>query len=239
MAKSTKISAQPLQIDVNGMSIQDLMNLDVNTLNTRTLRAITTRLNSASNKRLNRINKSEFSTLPMIQEINKKGKFSNKGIPMNNRNAIYKNFMRAKSFLTPQGDGRKIGSTIKELQSFTSDVSGRLGVKYTELTEEEKKVFWNSYRRFVGKKIGSRTKRKYGSTQIQRDMMRVLNKKGFTEENQKKVENVSAYIRKKEKEDFFIKKYGLSEQDKSFLEGLDIDAFENKDIDQFIIKRKK
>lgn len=89
-------------MDVTGLSIQDILNMDADDLarmNKKDLKSITNRLVSASNKRIHRLEKSTLGQkAPAYESFKRYGKkvFSVKG---KNRNDTLKEFARAKRFL--------------------------------------------------------------------------------------------------------------------------------------------
>jgi len=72
-----------MKIDVTGLSIDDIMGMDwavINRMSETDLRAISSRLNSAANKRMKRIEKSGLSKYsPAYEHVKEKGNFSTKG----------------------------------------------------------------------------------------------------------------------------------------------------------------
>ena len=92
-------------IDVTGLSIRDIMNIDLdtfNSLNERELRAITSRLVSASNKRIRRLQEHGISS-PALQSLGSDVVFSTK-LPTDTStqqrvNKLRSEFARARNFL--------------------------------------------------------------------------------------------------------------------------------------------
>lgn len=100
MAKTDKT------IKVDGLSIDDIMDIDLDTFNKlgeRDLRAITSRLVSASNKRIRAINKRGLDS-PAIRSLGTRTAFSTKlpkGTDIKQRvNKLRQEFSRARKFLT-------------------------------------------------------------------------------------------------------------------------------------------
>ena len=99
MARKTKT------INVSGMSISDIMNIDIDTfnkMNERELRAVTSRLVSASNKRIRRLEKYGIKS-PAYQSLGTDTRFSTrlpKGTDARQRvNKLRQEFSSARSFL--------------------------------------------------------------------------------------------------------------------------------------------
>ena len=99
MARRTK------NINVSGMSISDIMNIDIETfnkMNERELRAVTSRLISASNKRIRRLEKYGIKS-PAYRSLGTDTRFSTKlpkGIDARQRvNKLRQEFSSARSFL--------------------------------------------------------------------------------------------------------------------------------------------
>lgn len=140
--KITKTKALP-KIKVAGLTIQNILKmtpLEINSLNTKDLKSVTSRLVSAANKRIRRLAKSsESDIIPAYQSIvkNRGGKpFSVKGKNINElRNEMKKihNFLNLKT------------STIRGWKSLKKDVSKRLGGDFE--SNDEAKKFWEVYRK--------------------------------------------------------------------------------------------
>ena len=114
---------------VSGLSIDDILNMDIdefNKLNLSDLRKITGRLVSAANKRLRRFVASGVST-PATREVQRSGgSFSTKNKPLN---ALRGEFARAKAFLsaktsTRQGYEKTAKTFLQQMQSYGVDISG-------------------------------------------------------------------------------------------------------------------
>lgn len=137
---------QKLNIDVKGLSINDIMNKDWNDLaklNLSDLKALTQRLVSASNKRLKRLEQSnigDYSTA--LQNKKKSGtRFSTKG---KNINELRKEFRRAKSFLKSKTS--TIKGTKKVINRMSKKISGSgLNEVGGFKSERTYKRFWNIY----------------------------------------------------------------------------------------------
>ena len=95
-------------MNVKGLKITDILDIDLDTfnrLNEKELRAITSRLVSASNKRIRRLQKHDINS-PAIQQLGKEKSFSTK-LPKETSkqqrvNSLRGEFARARSFLTSE-----------------------------------------------------------------------------------------------------------------------------------------
>lgn len=137
---------QKLNIDVKGLSINDIMNKDWNDLaklNLTDLKALTQRLVSASNKRIKRLESSNVGDYSSALQGRKKsgGRFSTKG---KNINDLRSEFRKAKTFLksktsTITGTRKVINTMSKKITGSGLDKVG--GFK----SERTYKRFWNLY----------------------------------------------------------------------------------------------
>ena len=123
-------------MNVKGLKITDILNIDLdsfNSLNESQLRALTSRLVSASNKRIRRLEKHDINS-PAIQGLGSNKSFSTKlkkTTPKNQRiNQLRSEFARIRTFLTSQT------STIKGFNKFVKDTRKRLA-KETGLSEKD------------------------------------------------------------------------------------------------------
>ena len=126
------MAKKPKTINVAGMSIKDIMDMDIETFNKLSesdLRAITSRLVSAGNKRIRRLQKAEINS-PALTSLGTKTRFSTK-LPKNvstsqKVNKLRQEFSRARQFLamkTSTISGAK--SYVKEIKSNISKSVGR------------------------------------------------------------------------------------------------------------------
>lgn len=113
-------------MNVKGLSIKDIMNIDLNTFNKLTekeLRQITSRLVSAGNKRIRRLAEHEINS-PAMQSLGNQKFFSiklEKNIGKQQRvNKLRSEFARARNFLTSET------STIKGYKEFTERTYERI-----------------------------------------------------------------------------------------------------------------
>lgn len=124
---------------VSGMSIQDIMNMDINTFNklsTSELRKVVGRLVSAGNKRLRSFEKAGESS-PSTRYVEKSGgKFSTKGKDLN---ALRAEYTRAKTFLQSKTGTRRGWKKVKK-----ETISGlkKYGV---EMNEDQFEGVWQAY----------------------------------------------------------------------------------------------
>lgn len=109
-------------IDVTGMSISDIMNIDIDTFNklgSQDLRRITSRLVSAGNKRIRSLEKKGIRS-PAYRSIGESGKFSVKMAKGMNQqqitNKLRQEYSRVRSFLS------KKTSTIRGYNEYVKDV---------------------------------------------------------------------------------------------------------------------
>lgn len=144
MAKGKK----PRTIEVTGLTVEDILDLDVNTLGEKDLRAVATRLVSASNKRIRRLAKAsggKFS--PAYARIEKMGRmFSVKGKDISGLRAEMaqmRSFMKLKT------------STVKGWKKVRKYISQRFGGR---ISDSQMNTFWTVYRKLeesMGGVIGS------------------------------------------------------------------------------------
>lgn len=146
---------KPSTIDVRGMSVQDILNIPYenwNSLGEADLRALTQRLNSVANKRINRIIKSglaDFSPaviarkggkrhsgkLNLFSSITKeprKATKNRKGIP-SRTNQLREKFAEVRSFLTDKETATVAGAKKNRAEVLT---------RFPELTERQQKRVW-------------------------------------------------------------------------------------------------
>lgn len=130
---------KPSTIDVNGLSVDEILDMDVNSLSKKDLQKVATRLMSAANKRIKRLaNSEEGGKSPAYKVIEERGgKFSVKGKSLQalrQEFADMRNFMRYKtSSLSKWRDFKK--KKRKELED-------RTGQKISKAVE---KRFWEVY----------------------------------------------------------------------------------------------
>ena len=124
---------------VSGMSIQDILNMDINTfnkLNTSDLRKVVGRLVSAGNKRLRSFERAGESS-PATRYVAKSGgAFSTKGKELN---ALRSEYTRAKNFLQSKTGTRKGWKQVKK-----ETIAG-LKKHGVEMTDSQFNDVWKAY----------------------------------------------------------------------------------------------
>ena len=124
---------------VSGMSVQDILNMDINTfnkLNTSDLRKVVGRLVSAGNKRLRSFERAGESS-PATRHVAKSGgAFSTKGKDLN---ALRAEYTRAKNFLQAKTGTRKGWEQVKK-----ETIAG-LKKQGVEMTEQQFNDVWKAY----------------------------------------------------------------------------------------------
>lgn len=131
----TKRKQQSLDINVKGLSTQQILNMDVNDINrmnTRTIRALGSRLVSSMNKRIRALNKKA----PMSQALSGiQNEFSIRGL---DRNEIRSKIGEMIQF------GKMKTSTVKGWNQYRKNIESKLGGKLSDLKNES--TFWETYR---------------------------------------------------------------------------------------------
>ena len=124
---------------VSGMSVQDILNMDINTfnkLNTSDLRKVVGRLVSAGNKRLRSFERAGESS-PATRYVAKSGGvFSTRGKDLN---ALRSEYTRAKNFMQSKTGTRKGWKQVKK-----EKISG-LKKHGVEMTESQFDEVWTAY----------------------------------------------------------------------------------------------
>ena len=127
-----------MAINVSGLTIEDILEMDfndINKLNRKDLSAITSRLVSAGNKRIRRMEQSEKgSTSPIFTNLQGK-KFSVRG---KNTNQLRQEFANVKNFL----EGKTSG--IRRWEKEKKAIAKRSGFKDVK----DSKKFWDTYTKF-------------------------------------------------------------------------------------------
>lgn len=125
-------------LNIKGMSIESIMSLSnkyLSSLSRKELSKIVSRLASASNKRIVRFERRN-ETSPAYEQVKKSGKFSVRGKDIN---ALKKEFLRAKSFLSSET------STIKGATKVRKEVQRKLQEKGVIITNEQYTKFFKVY----------------------------------------------------------------------------------------------
>lgn len=138
---------------VSGKSVNDLMNLDKSTLNNLTpkeLRSVTSRLVSAVNKRIRRLQTyahEQGIEVPSLQALNRKyngNQFSIKGVEDKDILSVYGDIKDFMNYKTSSIKGLK--QTRKEIASAVADISQ---TDYDELTKDEQNEIWDTYAKVI------------------------------------------------------------------------------------------
>lgn len=131
------------KIDVSGMSINDILSMSshkIYSMSRKDIATITSRLVSAGNKRLRRMEKKGITTPATTFIQSHGGKFSVKGKDLI---GVREEFLRIKGFLESET------GTIKGYRKWESKVATTLrentGINYDSLTEKQKHQFWEIY----------------------------------------------------------------------------------------------
>lgn len=203
-------------INVSGLTIQDIMNMDydiINKMNISDLRRVSSRLVSASNKRIRRLEKNEIGRLsPAYVSIEKRGgQFSNVG---KNINQLRSQFIEMKQFL------EKKTSTIKGWTAHRKYVEENYG---GTLTKAQAKKFWTTYRQVENNpELYGVVKNLLGSKSVQKELNKIITTKkysGGNEEqrnaliNAKITEMYNEVIEKQRRQTFDMMNYSEVEDD--------------------------
>ena len=134
-------------IDVNGLSISDILDLDfedVNKMTKENLARITGRIQSAANKRIKRLREkgvAEYSPA-IIRSLGNKVKFSIRG---KSRASILKEFSQIKRFLQAKT------SSLSGFKAYKKRIESKIG---TPLDNERMKKMWEIFRKYREGNIG-------------------------------------------------------------------------------------
>ena len=135
-------------MNVKGLSIKDILNMDWSDLNAFTnkeLKQITSRLVSAANKRVRRLEGSSLGTSSMAyQSVERRGRmFSVKG---KNVNQVRNEFKLASNFLKMKT------STVSGWKQYQKDVAKKMksasGIDINKWSDDNKSKMWKVYRKF-------------------------------------------------------------------------------------------
>lgn len=208
-------------MDVKGLSINDIMNLSwerLNKLSEKELKQVTSRLVSASNKRLRRLEhttrgKSSFA----YQTVKDRGRdFSVRG---KNINQTKQEFKLAKQFLNYKT------STVKGWKVYRENVEERTGYategESLNWSERTWKKYWLVYRRFTETYGG--TYRRGDSNRIQKMLTEIME----SNDKRRKADTFQEMIEDKYKEIIKTKRLTAKNMD---------DAFSIKNDDETIIE---
>ena len=131
---------QSLDIDVSGLSTEDILNMDVNDINrmnNRTAKALASRLVSSMNKRIRSLRKKAKDS-QALNTLPEGFQFSTKGL---NRNEVRSLIGEMIQF------GKMKTSTVKGWKAYRKDVESKLG-KGRSLSElKDEGAFWDVFRK--------------------------------------------------------------------------------------------
>lgn len=133
-----KRKQQSLDIDVKGLSTEQILNMDVNEINSmnyRTIRALASRLVSSMNKRIRSLTKKAPNSLA-LNSLPQGHQFSTKGM---NRNQIRSLIGEMQSF------GKMKTSTVTGWKEYRTNIEKKLGGRLSDLSMGESE-FWKLYR---------------------------------------------------------------------------------------------
>lgn len=133
----TKRKQQSLNIDVKGLSTNQILNMDVNEINSmnyRTIRALASRLVSSMNKRIRQLRRTTPDSLA-LHSLPENYQFSTKGL---NRNEIRSLVGQMQQF------GQMKTSTVKGWKDYRKNIEAKLGGKLSDLPDESN--FWEMFR---------------------------------------------------------------------------------------------
>lgn len=146
-------------MNVKGMSIQDILDIDIDAIvrmKEKDLKQIASRLVSASNKRIRRLksDKSGWGALsPSLNSITKQFSIAKK-----TRQQTLREFVNMKRFLTAKS------STFKGWKDIRKSMFKKVG---GDVSVDEYKDFWKTYRRFEEMNKGGMIAVQYGIDQAQ------------------------------------------------------------------------
>ena len=133
-------------MNVSGLSVNDIISMDwtdIQKLNRRDLAQLTSRLASAGNKRLRRLEKAGLNETPAYTAIKRSGgDFSVKNKTINELRSEYN---RVRTFLSSSTKT----STVRGAEKVENSFRKRLGLEEGEnMSESQRKKFWEGYRMF-------------------------------------------------------------------------------------------
>lgn len=135
-------------MNVKGLKVSDIIDMDwdsLNKLSGKELKQLTSRLVSASNKRIKRLEQTKLGKSSFAyQSVEERGrKFSVRGL---NTNEVRTEFANARRFLNMKT------STVKGWKEYREDMNERLtktlDMEELEWSESTESKFWKVYRRF-------------------------------------------------------------------------------------------
>lgn len=129
-----------MDFDVKGMSIQDIRGLNTRSLTTSEMRAGLTRMNSAANKRIARMQKDPIGrNAPDIARL-KGEKFTSKGLKT--RAEVKAAYDKVRNFLDPSKESHTLGGWKDQVQRMEE----KHGLTEDQVTDPE---FWKNFRQFL------------------------------------------------------------------------------------------
>lgn len=148
-----------MPLDVKGMTIEEIRNLNTRGLSLSDLRAVTTRLVSAANKRVRRLEADKYGQASPVATAARKSReekgrklFETRDLAPKSKDKeelkkararIKAEFDRARAFLDPA----KKTHTVKGWKAVVQETAKKTGVSTSVLTDPE---FWKMYRRLEG-----------------------------------------------------------------------------------------
>lgn len=126
---------------VSGLSVDDIMNLpgeEFNKLNLSDMRKVVSRLVSAGNKRIRRLEKADLHPTVLDSLAKSGGKFSTKG---KNLNQLRAEFVRAKQFLS------KETSSVTGYKKVLKEISKKYAEKGIKISAKGIEKMWSIYAR--------------------------------------------------------------------------------------------
>ena len=121
-------------MDVKGMSIEDIINLDfedIQKLTRKELATVTSRLVSATNKRIRRLEKSGLGESPALRSLKERTGEDRLSVKGKKHGQLQKTFTEAKHFLTLKTS--TIGGYRKVVKNVRKTVSQRIGKDVSEV----------------------------------------------------------------------------------------------------------
>lgn len=170
-----------MKINVNGMSIEDIMNLsqaDVSRLSRSDLAKVTSRLASASNKRIKRAKGTQYEETILKRAGGKT--FSVKG---KNQGQLQGEFARARNFLN------KKTSSIKNAEKVFAASAQRIGA----VTEKQSSELWKMYKKLTELRPDLVVNKEWGSDRIQETIRNEMIKARTDKKNPRELSTEEAF----------------------------------------------
>ncbi len=180
-------------MNVKGLSIQDIIKMDWDTLNklsSKEIKQVTSRLVSASNKRIRRLGKTETGRMSFAyQKIEERGRMFS--VKDKNTNQVRQEFALAKQFLQYKT------STMKGWNKYRKDTEKRIGYisngESLDWSNDTWKKYWKLFRMFEENHGGLITKKgtggKFDSDKIQQMITELMDNDLSTDSLQVAIEN--------------------------------------------------